>query len=51
MDKDELFMKIDNIISMGITYEQLFKEIEHWLPGDDLEDFINDFKRLYNIEE
>lgn len=34
-----------------IGYERLITELEQWMPTDDLDKFIDDVKKDYDIEE
>lgn len=48
MDTNE---KIEKILETGVTKEALLDELVQWMPGNALDEFLEDFISAYDIDD
>lgn len=46
----ESYKKIEKVLDIGVSKEALWNEIMQWLPEESLNDFIDDFININDIE-
>lgn len=46
----ENYKKIEKVLDRGVSKEALWDEIVQWLPEESLNDFIDDFININDIE-
>lgn len=42
--------KIEKILETGVTKEALWNELVQWMPDNELDEFLDDFITLYDID-
>lgn len=42
--------KIEKILETSVTKEALWNELVQWMPSDALDEFLDDFITLYDID-